>query len=141
MARWKQLTARVVTYKERFKANPTTTTNAEKIVGSREASPIPGVELFDIQNGNFEHLLSLNWEDVFLKCYFLFPPHPSFFIEMEVNLNELMVKNGYAMNAVKTLEANKNECEDSSANISRLQHINGHLASLPWDSSFFRSWN
>uniref|UniRef100_A0A1A9W0Q4 Tudor domain-containing protein n=1 Tax=Glossina brevipalpis TaxID=37001 RepID=A0A1A9W0Q4_9MUSC len=43
MARWKKLTARVVTYRERVKA---CNGNTE----AREGSPIPGVDLYDVQN-------------------------------------------------------------------------------------------
>lgn len=48
MAKWKQLTAKIVTTKERFK-------DAEQ--SQREGSPVPGIELYDFVEGKF----SLNY--------------------------------------------------------------------------------
>ncbi|XP_061394815.1 tudor and KH domain-containing protein homolog [Musca vetustissima] len=60
VARWKKLISRVVTYKDRVK---TLTGNA----AAREGSPIPGVELYDIQEG------------------------------IEINLGHMMISHGYAL--------------------------------------------
>lgn len=48
MARWKKLIARVVTYKDRVKSITGNT-------AAREGSPIPGVEIYEIQDGNCEN--------------------------------------------------------------------------------------
>lgn len=44
MAKWKQLTAKIVTTKERFRGAD---------MSQREGSPVPGIELYDTVEGIF----------------------------------------------------------------------------------------
>ncbi|XP_075152136.1 tudor and KH domain containing protein papi [Haematobia irritans] len=94
VARWKKLISRVVTYKDRVKS---LTGNA----AAREGSPIPGVEIYDIQEG------------------------------VEVNLGYMMISQGYALpssddyprarSPYNTSRSNSNDALTSSTT-SSIQH-------------------